>query len=132
MPGVSCDSSKKCQGLDAKDNPPVSVGGTQGSYEVWCLFQTRLPSELVSALQGIMADYEADLSLLRTTGSDSEEPEQQGSPEAMQCPLVFPSGQLLEAINGAVKASADASGTLRMCVDHRALSAIKHQKIISM
>ena len=71
-----------------------------------CLvLQTRLPSELVSALQGIMADYEADLSLLRTTGSDSEEAVQRSSPEAMQFPLVFPSGQLLGGINGAVKAS---------------------------
>ena len=69
------------------------------------VLQTRLPGELVAALQGIMGDYEADLALLRTTGSDSEEPVQQGSPEALQCPLVFPSGQLLEAINGAVKAS---------------------------
>lgn len=64
--------------------------------------QTRLPSELATALKAIMADYEADLSLLRTGGSESEEATEEAV-TPLAGPLVFPSGPLLDAIRTAIQ-----------------------------
>ena len=50
-----------------------------------------------------MAEYESDLSLLRAENSDSEEPLSLEVPDTIRSPLVFPSGQLLEAMEDAVK-----------------------------
>lgn len=65
--------------------------------------QTRLPPELAANLKSIMADYDSDLSLLRNGESDSEEAEQEAA-GPLACPLVFPSGPLLEAITNALQA----------------------------
>ena len=64
--------------------------------------QTRLPGLLSAQLQSIVADYESDMTLLRAENSDSETLSQD-MPDTIQCPLIFPSGQLLEALADAVK-----------------------------
>ena len=64
--------------------------------------QTRLPGVLAAQLQSIVADYESDMALLRAENSDSETLSLD-MPDTVQCPLVFPSGQLLEVLSDAVK-----------------------------
>lgn len=66
--------------------------------------QTRLPGTLSALLQSIVADYESDMSLLRAENSDSETLSLD-MPDTIQCPLIFPSGQLLEVLADAVKVS---------------------------
>lgn len=49
-----------------------------------------------------MAEFESDLALLRSENSDSETLSLD-APDTIQCPLVFPSGYLLETLAEAVK-----------------------------
>lgn len=64
-------------------------------------WQTRLPGELASTLEGIASEYEADL-LVGPAGSDSE--------EDVAAWGLFPARQLLEAINAAIQVPAPLSG----------------------
>ena len=66
------------------------------------MLQTRLPAPLAAVLQSIVADYESDLALLRAENSDGEMTSLD-NPDRIQCPLVFPAGQLLEALEDAIK-----------------------------
>ena len=65
-----------------------------GASEALCSWQTRLPGELASTLEGIASEYEADL-LVGPAGSDSE--------EDVAAWGLFPARQLLEAINAAIQ-----------------------------
>lgn len=65
-----------------------------GATEACRAWQTRLPGELASTLEGIASEYEADL-LVGPAGSDSE--------EDVAAWGLFPARQLLEAINAAIQ-----------------------------
>lgn len=82
------------------------VSGIEGIVAV----QTRLPGALATQLQSIVAEYESDMALLRAENSDSETLSLD-LPDTIQCPLVFPSGQLLEVLADAVKV-----GQLILCL----------------
>ena len=68
--------------------------GLGSASEACGAWQTRLPGELGSTLEGIASEYEADL-LVGPAGSDSE--------EDVAAWGLFPARQLLEAINAAIQ-----------------------------
>ena len=75
--------------------PRCKTGGALvGATEACGAWQTRLPGELASTLEGVASEYEADL-LVGPAGSDSE--------EDVAAWGLFPARQLLEAINAAIQ-----------------------------
>ena len=59
-----------------------------------------MPTQLATALQAIVAEYQADIDLVQNGGNEEEEQEEQMSLPTM---LMFPSTRLIETMTDAIK-----------------------------